>query len=395
MLMLKLGGTKAGLRPSPSLISYAVLALSVFIFLIWRLGGLTPGLSPDESTSRAAAGNVHSLLSDPVNAPYRLVQHLLVLIHPGAFSLRLSSSIFAIVIALFFYGYVRSLFGRIIGLFGTIFLISLPFYAISAHQGTAQIMLFLPAVLICLCAAFLKSERKAIAWTALILAVGIGLYTPGMIWWIVGAAVLARKKLSAGISALPVGLSGLGIGLLCLMITPLVIISALHLQDLRVLAGIPVEMPTPLHFGAELLRMLGALVARSPGNSPLLLGNLPVLNITLVALAVLGGYALFSAARNKSISLGLNIILAVVLAALNGNVVWLALTVPALLILATAGLRYLYVEWRSIFPVNPVPKTFALVFIAAVVASQLYYAADYSLQAWPHSPSVRKAYVLK
>jgi len=395
MLMLKLGGMKAWLRPSPSLISYAILAASLFVFLLWRLDGLVPGLSQAETASRSISANLHSLLSDPVNAPYHLLQHLLVSVHTGTFALRFGSSLLAITIGLCFYAYVRSLFGRIIGLLGTLIFISLPFYAVSARQGTPQVMLFLPAVLIYLNASMIKSRRIGITWLLLAAAAGISLYTPGMIWWTAGAAALSYRKLSAQISSLPGSLSGLGIGLLCLAVTPLIVVCGLHPAALKQLLAIPADLPSLQHFGAELIRMAGALAVRTPGGSRLVLDNLPILNITLLALVIFGGYALFISARSKAISIGLNIMLAVILAALNSNPSYLALAIPALIVSAVAGLRYLYVEWRSIFPRNPVPKTFALALIAAVALGQLYYSADYTLRAWPHSPPTLKAYVLK
>jgi hypothetical protein len=93
--------------------------------------------------------------------------------------------------------------------------------------------------------------------------------------------------------------------------------------------------------------------------------------------------------------LGLSVILAILLAALQEDIAYLGLAVPALAIAVSAGLRYLYVEWRGIFPRNPVPKTFAMVLIAAVTLSQLYYGVNYCLHAWPNSTSVRNVYVLK
>lgn len=383
------------MRLSPRLISYVIIALSCLVFLLWRLGSLVPNLSPAEAASRSSSNHLHGLLSNPANAPYHLVQKFLSLIHPGIFSLRLASAIFAITIALGFYAYVKSLFGRVIGLFGGLFLISLPFYAISARQATPQIMFFLPAVLFYTYARLSRAQNTLIAWLVLIAAAGISLYTPGMIWWLAGAALVSYKKISAHLAALPAAASGLGIGLFCLIITPLVVICGLHLSALKIVLAIPSSLPNAAHFGAEIIRMFGGLIIKSPGGSNLLLANLPVLNIAILALAVFGGYALFAAARGKAIALGLNILLAIILAALNSDVAYLALAVPALIISAAAGLRYLYVEWRGIFPRNPVPKTFALALIAAVVAGQLYYTLNYSLRAWPHSPSTRQAYVLK
>jgi hypothetical protein len=393
--MFKLGGIKTRLRFSPGLLSYAVLALSVLAFLYWRLAGLPDGLSQYEVLSRNASANLHGLATNPADAPYHLLQHLLYSLQAGILSLRLTSALIATFLILGFYRYMRSLFGRIIGLLGSLLLLSLPFFTVSARQAAPQIMLFLPLAVMYLFHNASKSDRKSPAWMALALLAGISAYTPGLIWWLVLSAAFTYRKLAAGISNMPKISGGIGAGLLCLSIAPLVVISALHPQSLKQLFLIPSDWPSPLHFGSELLHMIGSMFIRTQGQSQLLINNLPVLNIALIALAAFGGCALYTAARDKAIALGLSIVLAIVLASLQENIDYLALAVPALATAVTAGLRYLYVEWRGIFPRNPVPKTFAMVLIAAVALAQIYYGLDYSLRAWPRTPVVRQAYVLK
>jgi hypothetical protein len=73
----------------------------------------------------------------------------------------------------------------------------------------------------------------------------------------------------------------------------------------------------------------------------------------------------------------------------------LGLCLPALAILSAAGLRYLYIEWRSIFPRNPLPLSFALVIISLLVGLQVAYGLRYSLVAWPHLAATKQLYVLK
>lgn len=393
--MLKLGKVSPRLRSSPSLLAYGVLALSFFSFLYWRLSSLPAGLSNDEVLSRNASLHLHGLLTNPTDAPYHLLQHGLFSLHGGVFSLRLASVLVATLLVSVFFLHMRSLFGRMIGLLGSLLLLSLPFYAISARQATPQIMLFLPLLLMYGFYVFTKAEHKTVPCLLLALIVGISLYTPGILWWLVAAAALAYKKLAVSISKTSGLARGISAGLLALCITPLVVIAALHSQALKQLLLIPASWPSPMHFGSQILHMLSAVLFKSPGNSLLLLNDLPVLNITLIALAAFGGYALFMAAKDKAIPLGLSLILAVLLAAVKENVAYLALAVPALAIAVTAGLRYLYVEWRGIFPRNPVPKTFALILIALVTTAQVYFGISYCLHAWPHSPAVRNAYVLK
>jgi 4-amino-4-deoxy-L-arabinose transferase-like glycosyltransferase len=395
MLMLKLGEIKTRLRFSHGLLSYGVLALSIFIFLCWRLASLPGGLSKNEVLSRDNSMDIHGLLIDPVDAPYHLLQNLFLTLHSGILSLRLTSVLVASILVLAFYFYTRNLFGKMTGLLGSLALLSLPFFSISARQATPQIMLFLPLLIIYVFHVFIKSERKTVAWLILAFLSGISLYTPGLLWWLLASAIFSRKKLTASIPKLSRTASGLGIGLLCLCVTPLIVIVILHTQSLKELLLIPSSWPSPLHYGSETLHMFSSLLVKSPGHSSLIIDDLPILNITLIALAAFGGYALFTAVRNKAISLGLSVILAILLAALQEDIAYLGLAVPALAIAVSAGLRYLYVEWRGIFPRYPVPKTFAMVLIAAVTLSQLYYGVNYCLHAWPNSTSVRNVYVLK
>lgn len=395
MVMFKLGGIKARLRSSPSLLSYAVLALSVFLFLFWRLASLPGGLSSQEAISRTDSAHLHGLLTNPADAPYHLLQHLLTGLHPGILALRLTSAIVAACLVIGFYLYMRNLFGRIIGLLGSLLLLSLPFFAVSGRQGTPAIMLFLPLVIIYLFHIVNKTEKKSLAWVSLALLIGISAYTPGLIWWLAGSAVFSYKKLSDSISKMPKLVSGIGIGVLCLCVTPLIVISSLHPHTLKQLFLVPPHWPSLLHFGSEILHMAASIFIKTQGQSLILINNLPILNIALVALAAFGGYALFVAARNKAVALGLGIVLAIILAALQEEISYLALAVPALAAAVTAGLRYLYIEWRGIFPRNPVPKTFAMILIAIVAAAQIYYGLDYSLRAWPNTPAVRQTYVLK
>jgi hypothetical protein len=169
----------------------------------------------------------------------------------------------------------------------------------------------------------------------------------------------------------------------------------LHPESLKQLFLVPVNWPSPLHFGSEIIHMASSIFVRTQGQSLILINNLPILNIALIALAAFGSYALFTAIRSKALTLGFSIVLAIILAALQENISYLALAVPALSTAVTAGLRYLYIEWRGIFPRNPVPKTFAMILIAVVALAQIYYGLDYSLRAWPHTPTVRQTYVLK
>lgn len=393
--MLKLGRINHKSRQWPEILSIAILLFFILLFIFWNLASITNGLSPAEVASRAASHNLNGLLSNCINAPYKLLQHGLLMIQDSRWFLRLGSAVIGAIIAAAFYKLLRSMFGRIIGLFGAIFLVSLPLYAIAARQGTPTILLFWPAVLMYAAYRFEKSDEGILYWLLLSITAGIAFYTPGLIWWLIGAALLTYRKMSARISTLGTPAIVTGVAVFCLLIIPIVASCSLHPNLIKPLLALPASWPSPVAVLKDIGFMAATLFAKSHYTDSLILGHFPLLNITLVALVVFGGYALYTAARSKAFALFLAVLLSVVIAGINADLHYLALGLPALLIVATAGLRYLYIEWRSIFPRNPVPKTFALILIGLVAFGQIYFSANYILQAWPHAKQTHQRYVLK
>ncbi|HXY18287.1 MAG TPA: hypothetical protein VEH48_02625, partial [Candidatus Nitrosopolaris sp.] len=100
-------------------------------------------------------------------------------------------------------------------------------------------------------------------------------------------------------------------------------------------------------------------------------------------------------ARRTMLGILAIIVFSIIAAAINNNVLLLALGLPGLAVLVGGGLRYLYAEWRSVFPRNPIPLGFAWALIIAVVGLQMAYGLRYSLIAWPHAPATKQTYVLK
>lgn len=393
--MLKLGKYEVKPSFSPSVLSYITLGLVFLISVVWKIGDLVPGMSGAEIAQKNLAKNIHSLSTNLSDAPFRLMQHLAITVHPDKIvSLRLVSVVVALLVSFCFYQLARGWFGRSIGLLGAVIFISFPLFAISGRQATPQIMLFSPLILMYLYSRVLKSESLWL-WVLLAFIAGILIYTPGMIWWIIGAAVLCYRKISVQLSEAASRVSVVVAAILCVLVAPLVTVAIRHPHFLRQLLLIPQNFVSPAHMVSRLIHILGALFVKMPYTSPLVVGRTPVLNILLIALLIFGVYAMRSAAPDKTIALSIAVLFGIVAATLSDNFVYLIYCCPALLIFVTAGLRYLYIEWRTIFPRNPVPKTFALVLITAVSLSQLYYSWHYTLSAWPHSSAVKSVYVIK
>ncbi|MBX4188829.1 glycosyltransferase family 39 protein [Candidatus Saccharibacteria bacterium] len=368
-----------------------ILALTIF-----RIGSATKGLSPAETTSRSQSSTIHVIYDNPVNGVHKVVLFGLEKTGITRHSvIRISSYLFALLFAACFYYLCRSWFGRVIAILATLIFCLSPFFLIPARLASPEIMFFFPVLLMAIYCWMGKTEHTSWAWLLLILASGLALYTPGMFLWLLGGAIYCRKKLGALLSEIQPPVVILGFILLLVLVGSAVmgIVNDWHIA--REFVGVPSLWSKPLRLLENVGWMGLSVFARTPYHTSILLGRLPLLSLIQLGLMVFGAYALWTAARAKAIGFGLAMIYAVLLAAVNNNLVFLLLGLPAAGILMAAGLRYLYIEWQSIFPRNPIPKALAIVLMSALVAIQLVYGLTYSLVAWPHSPDTKAVYVLK
>jgi hypothetical protein len=395
MLRVRLGSL--GHVSTRRLLAICLLLAIVYFIFLWHLSNLTPGLSPSESAIEVKNWSFGDALTDPTNAPFRLLQSIIVSISPhSVISLRLASVIMASVFGFCFYKLAVGWFGKAIGLYGTFIFITLPLFVVSARQATSEIMFFAPIVLLWLFWLLVKKTKHASwLWLLLVVAGGLSLYTPGMLWWLIGAYFISRHQLSDATSEVPIKISILGLLLLMISVSPLIVSIVQHPDNFKVILALPQQLASPLDIGKHIGWMALGLFAKTGTDSLIIIGRLPVLNFLVLALMFFGAYAMRKAALAKTIGLIASILLATLLAGINNSVPFLALGLPAAIILATAGLRYLYIEWRTIFPRNPLAKNFALALLALVTLAQVYYGLHYSLIAWPNSQTVKHLYVLK
>ena len=384
---------KAG---APGLL-YALVILIFAVAFFYHLGSAPAGLNPAELAAKNNSRSLSAIYHNPLYAPHQLV---LLALHKlglsGHFGLRLSSVLFAAAFTLAFYKLARHWFGKTVGLFSAVLLFSTPLFAIAGRQASTQIMLMAPVAVMAIYIWLVRSQKKpALAWFSLLIVAALSLYVPGMIWWLLAAAIINRQKLLAAIEDVPPPLAALALLLFLVLLVPAGLAVASRPDLAKSFAAMPGHWPTALQLAKNLGWMIGSLFVKTPYHSPLIIGRLPILNIIQIALLVFGFYAMWSVARRKSAALILGVVLAVILATINNNFDWLILGVPALAVFIAAGLRYLYIEWRSVFPRNPIPKSVALSLMCLLVIVQLIFGLTYSLVAWPHTNATKQSYVLK
>lgn len=383
----------AGLRVRAPL-SYLTAFVAAIVIFLWHIGSQTIGLGPDETKARAAA-KLSNIWINPLNAPYKLVQNALY--HSGLghiLALRLTSALIAMVIAAAFFYVFRAWFGKPIALLGTLLFAVTPLYLISARLATPDIM-FSASVL--LMAAYHKASlaRSKSASVYILLALVVCLYTPGLIWLLLAAAIYWRQRIYDMFNDLSLPQrTGLLLALLILL-SPLARAFIVEPDLVRHWLLWPASMPAPKVFVKNLAWGVSALFFRSPLNSQHNLSGIPLLDALQIGLVIFGAYVIFSRLRGVFFWLLATGALVLIVNAFNFDYTHLLILLPLLAFLSTMGLRYLFLEWRKVFPRNPLAQTFAIMLMALVVAMHLFYGVRFSLLAWPAAPRIHSSYVLK
>jgi hypothetical protein len=372
-------------------------AVFFFSLYIWKLGTLTEGLSKSEFAARVASGTHQNIVNDPVNAPHKLVQYVLqILDYHGAFWMRSVSAVFALIALTAFYLLLKIWFGKFMALVGTLLFATTPWVVLSARSATPDIMWMSSILFLLAYTLFCRTTaRPTIAWFLLVISTIICLYTPGLIWFVAFVLIFKFKNISRSVSRLQGRFIFSGLTLLTVCLFPLVYALVEHLSIFKEVLIIPGSFVGGVAILKNFIWAFSSIGYHLPLHLDYVLGRVAILNIAQVALVLIGIYALWKKARSETAIILALVIVSFLGAAVNNNMLLLTISLPALAILAAAGLRHLYKRWFEIFPFNPIARGFAVCLVALLLVAHVAYGVRYVLLAWPHNMDTRKTYVLK
>jgi hypothetical protein len=241
-----------------------------------------------------------------------------------------------------------------------------------------------------------RSRQRVLAWWILLcITVSLGLYTPGFFWLLLLGFLVAGRSISKLFSRISGPYLVIGMTLAILFVVPLALALALDPSRIKQILLLPGNWQPAIELLKSIAWSTSSLFWSTRGEVDIGIDRLPILNILQIVLMVFGLYALTARARNITYVLIGLMVLAILLASANNNPHYLIFGLPAIAVLIGAGLRYLYIEWRRVFPFNPFAYALAIALIALVVGTHLFYGARYSLIAWPQTTETKNSYVLK
>jgi hypothetical protein len=376
-----------------------LLIVLIFFFLyFWRLGNLTPGLSPAENIARSHSSSLSGTANNPINLPQVLPQSLIQKVGKhGAFWMRLPTVLIALTAFYIFYRLLKSWFGRFSAVLGLLLLAATPLVIITARSATPSVLLLFPAVLL---PAILFSENagqgfSVIKWLSLTALAAFCFYIPGMVWVLGMAIVFGRQKIKIILKDLNPIYIIMCFLLFIILISPLVLQAYQHPNLIKSVFAIPEHWKSVTEVAKSFGWSLSALFWETRQHEIYNLGRMPILNIIQSALVIFGGFVLWNRIKYKTYFLMSTIAVGYITASINTNMLFLFISMPALIIFMTAGLRYLYAEWRNRFPNNPLPRTLAMVLLISLLTIQVMIGVRVALVAWPHTASTKDTYMIK
>ena len=376
----------------------ALALVGIYLLFIWRIGDLPPNFSPLEKAAVLDSSSIKNIVDNPLNIPHKLVQYgVQELFGVSTTSMRLVSAFFGLLATICFFLICKWWFKSTIAWFASALFIFSPWLIINSRSADTAIM-FLSSITIIAAYLWLQSSDKQhdFALISLALAAMLSLYIPGVVWiTIVGALAVQKPLYSAYKQSAAVVRYVLPI-IMTLLITPLAYAVVYDPRLLKQLLLIPDQLLSPVDSLTAIVWSGLGVIWRTRDNLPTTLGTLPVLDALCVVLFIVGCFWLLSEyRRRRTYWLFGTLAVSIVVIGLNRQALLLMLILPAIYIIIAAGLNFLYKEWFTVFPRNPLAKWVGIGVIVIAVTISCIYNVRYSLVAWPRSPETTSYYVIQ
>lgn len=370
------------------LLSSIFLAFLVYLFTR-DLVALTDGLSRGETEIAITSIGWQGIMNDSFYLPLKLILSagFFLFDQGGALVSRLPSVIFGMTAVIALVLAVKAWHGTRIALYaGALFATSAWTLHVSRYASLDSSYLLAVPVLI---ATIILLQRSKRWWVpALVLFTwSVLLFTPGLIWLILLAAVWERYSFVDAWQQSGSWPKKLLLPLSFILLLPLLVYRvAKSSESTLTWLGVPNDFGTISDFGNRLINVPLNLFAVGPDKPELWLGRLPLLDVITIVFTLLGivYYAKRWRAARAQLLAGFLVISWLIVAL--GGAVGLSLIVPVIYFLAGSGIAQLNNEWLKRFPNNPIARSFGTTLLVLAVAMSCLYNLRNYFVAWPSNP---------
>lgn len=376
----------------PVLLGFAAL-IAIVGLMGWQLTSLTPGLSQPEIDTYNATRSAGQIIDNSVNAPYKTAVLIATKMADNTFGLRITGAALGAIAIVLFYLLARKLLSDTAALLATLLFASSNLLLVVSRSATANVMFLSLLAIIGVGYLIRFDKRQALAWILASIVIGASLYVPGLIIFILIAAIWQFRHCRRSFESLTPTIIIAASVLLSLIVAPLVI-SLIRSPELwREYLGLPSVFATPLEMIKDTLRAASSLFVYSPSNSVYWLGHQPVLDVLASVLFIFGSIRVLQRYKLDRAWLLFGILaLTLVWIGITGNLLYLVMILPFIYLIIGFGIQELLGQWMRVFPRNPIARSVGLCLMVVAVA----LAANFQLRryfiAWPNNSETKQAF---
>ena len=364
------------------------LLLTAALLLI-RLGSMPAHFSANELATYQNNLHFHNIAHNPLNAPYNLVEYALLFIPGHTIAMaRLASVGFALIAALLFFMIMLRWHGKRTAWMASVLFATSGWLLHVGRLGTPAVLwLLIPLILILFGSWLARTERHGTAIMVVGALLGLMLFVPAAVWFVIAFTLLLSKDILRHFRQ-AAKWQGMAAIAFVVVFAAAIAVSLVRSPDLvRQWLGVPQVLPS---YMSMLKVWVSSLFAypffRGPYSSELWLGHTPILDVFTTVMFLLGAYFYLTHFRNiRARILAVLFLLGSILTALNGPA-GMSFIVPLLYLVAATGITYLLHQWLSVFPKNPVARTFGITLVTLAIACAATYHIIAYYVAWQHSP---------
>ncbi len=382
----------AWLKPH-SLLTITAVLLSVSLYL-FQIGGLI-GLSPAEVATVATNRSVAGIMNSPANAPYQLSSWLFLQMPIEALEIR--ARLASVATALLSIGLLYALIRRWYGAHNA--LISLLLFAPSGwllhtgRYGTGLIMLTCMVISLVAAASWVSTSKPNGRYVLIFaLTASVAIFVPAGIWFVIAAACIVRRNLISHANAASPGQLAASVSAVVTSISLLCTVFILRPGLVKSWLGLPSQFPEATVMLTQAMNSLTYFIARGPNASEYWLAHTPILDIASTAFFVIG--AIFFAKHYKCTRVQLLaafMSICVVLIATNGPSA-LAYAAPLIYLTVMTGIVYILRQWSTVFPRNPIARNVAYTMVITVLVTIVVFHTQRYFVAWRKNPDTTHVY---
>ncbi len=383
----------AAFRPS---LLFGGASLCAAAVLWFQLGSLVPGFSSPEVATRTGSSSLPAIVDNPLWLPHKAGQAALQeLGHHGPWAMRSVSALTGLIMVGAFYYVLAHWYSRRVAVLGSVLFLTSSWFLHTARLGTEAVtcLLLFAAVAVVVWLERSRASFPAVAAAgALVVCL---LYIPGMLWFVVPAALWQTQRIARALTKQRIPVTIL-LGLISIAaLVPLV--WALY-RDPSLIAdytGLPAEFPDAIQYLKQIALVPIRIFIRGPDNPVVWVGHVALIDWFGSIMFIIGIVSYLSKHRlDRSRALIVIGILGTLLAGLGGAVD-IAILMPFTYLVVASGIAAMLRQWFEVFPINPVARSLGATVMTIAVLMSAYYNVMHYFIAWPAAPATKAVFQQK